>query len=42
MIEEKKSHSGFTGKLLMSIVILATLISVFFFVKLIIDSASFR
>lgn len=42
MTEEKTSQSGFMGKLLMGIIILATLASVAFFIKLIVDSASFR
>jgi hypothetical protein len=39
---DKTSQNGIIGKLLMGIVIVATLISIFFFIRLIIDSASFR
>ncbi len=41
-MEENKDLSTGGGKVLMGIVIIATLISVFFFIRLIIDSFSFR
>lgn len=40
-MEKSKTTSG-GGKILMGIVIIATLISIFFFVKLFIDSFTFR
>lgn len=42
MEENKTTSTSGLGKLLMGVVVIATLISIFFFVKLIIDSFTFR